>query len=196
MSQISINYTVFDSFPTVETERLLLRKLDISDCKMLFELRSNPQVMKYLDAAKPQNEAVLELFCENIAKSWAEKNGIYWIIEHKAEAKAVGNFSFWRIDHPHCRAEIGYAMLPEYWGQGIMSEVLDTLLPFGFSKMQLHSVEANVNPDNQLSNRLLLKHGFQKEAYFRENYLFDGKFLDSEIYCLLEKDFTPAARKY
>ena len=67
-----------------------------------------------------------------------------------------------------------------------MSEVLDTIIDYGFTKIGLHSIEANVNPENQASIRLLEKHGFAREAYFRENYYFNGNFLDSAIYSLIK----------
>jgi ribosomal-protein-alanine N-acetyltransferase len=93
---------------------------------------------------------------------------------------------------PHCRAEIGYSIHPDYWGQGIMTETFKILIEFGFSELKLHSIEANVNPKNVQSIKLLEKIGFKKEAHFRENFLYNGEFLDSLIYCLLESD----ARNY
>ena len=95
----------------------------------------------------------------------------------------------------HCRAEIGYALKPEYWWKGYMYETISRMLRFGFENMKLHSIEANVNPANARSKKLLEKIGFKKEAYFRENYLFDNKFLDSIIYSLLEIDLTETVRR-
>ena len=69
-----------------------------------------------------------------------------------------------------------------------MAESLNTLIPFGFNNLKVHSIEANVNPQNSKSIQLLEKAGFKKEAYFRVNYLFNGKFIDSVIYALLETD--------
>jgi ribosomal-protein-alanine N-acetyltransferase len=54
--------------------------------------------------------------------------------------------------------------------------------------MNLHSIEANINPENIASRKLLEKTGFVREAYFKENYFFNGKFIDSEIYSLLNKN--------
>ena len=85
----------------------------------------------------------------------------------------------------HYRSEIGYALNPLFQGKGIMQEAMQAIIQYGFEIMKLHSVEANVNPANEASMRLLEKNGFVKEAYFRENYYFDGKFLDSVIYSLL-----------
>ena len=69
-----------------------------------------------------------------------------------------------------------------------MSETMSTIVEFGFNELNLHSIEANINPSNNPSRKLLLNSGFKKEAYFRENYFHDGKYLDSEIYSLLAKD--------
>ena len=73
-------------------------------------------------------------------------------------------------------------------------KTIDKIVRFGFNEMKLHSIEANVNPENERSKKVLEKIGFKKEAYFRENYLFDNKFLDSIIYSMLEKDLTETIR--
>jgi ribosomal-protein-alanine N-acetyltransferase len=86
------------------------------------------------------------------------------------------------------RAEIGYAMKPEYWGNGYMKESLTKVIEFGFKDFCLHSIEANVNPNNLSSIKLLENFGFQREAYFKEDYFYNGKFLDTAIYSLLETD--------
>jgi [ribosomal protein S5]-alanine N-acetyltransferase len=85
----------------------------------------------------------------------------------------------------HYRAEIGYALHPEHQGIGLMQEALNAVLDYGFTVMNLHSVEANVNPNNAASINLLQRNGFMREGMFRENYFYNGKFLDSAIYSLL-----------
>lgn len=75
-----------------------------------------------------------------------------------------------------------------------MTETLLKVLEFGFSEFKLHSIMGNVNPQNQRSRKILEKFGFKKEAHFREDYLYIGKYLDSEIYCLLETDFFKNTR--
>ncbi|MES2446488.1 MAG: GNAT family protein [Bacteroidota bacterium] len=59
------------------------------------------------------------------------------------------------------------------------------VIHFAFREMKLHSISANINPGNDASRQILLKHGFEKEAYFKEDYYFQGKFLDSEVYGLI-----------
>ena len=70
-----------------------------------------------------------------------------------------------------------------------MTEGINAILDYGFSKMNMHSVEANINPGNQASKAILEKMNFKKEAYFRENYYFNGQFLDSEIFSLIQSDY-------
>lgn len=67
-----------------------------------------------------------------------------------------------------------------------MKEALQAILKYGFETMNLHSVEANVSPLNVASKQLLLSQNFVLEAHFKENYYFNGQFLDSHIYCLLK----------
>ena len=85
----------------------------------------------------------------------------------------------------HYRAEIGYMLNPAYQGKGIMSEALSIIIQYGFNNIGLHSIEANANPANQASIKLLEKIGFVREGYFKENYYFNGNFLDSAIYSLI-----------
>ena len=69
-----------------------------------------------------------------------------------------------------------------------MTETLSRMIGFAFDDLQVHSIKANVNPNNARSIALLEKANFRKEAYFRENYLYNGHFYDSVIYVLLETD--------
>ncbi|MBS1655703.1 MAG: GNAT family N-acetyltransferase, partial [Bacteroidetes bacterium] len=82
-------------------------------------------------------------------------------------------------------AETGYVLHPDYWRQGIMKEVLPVVCDFGFKKLGLHSIEARINISNIASERLLKTTGFKKEAWFKEDFFFRGKFYDTVVYSLL-----------
>jgi ribosomal-protein-alanine N-acetyltransferase len=82
----------------------------------------------------------------------------------------------------HYRAEIGYVLHPQHQGKGLMTEAMKAVIHYAFEVMQLHSIEANINPLNIASKQVLLKNGFVQEAYFRENFYFNGVFLDSMIF--------------
>ena len=125
---------------------------------------------------------------KSITESFLLGSGISWGIIEKSTNILIGYFGFWRIDAYNCRGEIGYALHPNFWGNGYMKETAYKLIEYGFKDIRLHSIEANVHPNNLPSIKLLKKIGFRKEAYLRENFLFKNKFLDSVIYSLLERD--------
>ncbi|MEO8087228.1 MAG: GNAT family N-acetyltransferase [Bacteroidota bacterium] len=175
----------YDKFPVLETERLILREMTMDDAPVLFEMRTHPLMNRYTDRAKMKTMEEAEQKMKTIIEMVESRNGIAWAIELKESKKQIGDISFWRLIKEHYRAEIGYALLPEYWEKGIMSEAARCAIDYGFSMLNFHSIEANVNPNNVASMKLLEKMNFVREAYFRENYYYDGKFLDSAIYSLV-----------
>jgi len=187
---IEIDKSIFKAFPELESERLYFRKIVVGDAKDLFLIRSNDDVMRFLDVSRFKSIRDAENMIGSIEESYQKESGINWGIVEKHSNVFLGYFGFFRLIPAHCRAEIGYALNPVYWGKGYMHETINRLVRFGFEIMKLHSIEANVNPENEKSKKVLEKIGFKKEAYFRENYLFNNRFLDSVIYSLLEKDFS------
>jgi ribosomal-protein-alanine N-acetyltransferase len=185
-----INESVFQSFPILTTKRLILRPYLNKDARALWELRNNDIAMEFVDSARPKEVNDALKMIENTHSDFEQKLGINWAITEKGKDEMIGYFGYWRLIKEHVRAEIGYLLHPDYWRKGIMSEAMNATFEFGFKEFHLHSLEANVNIDNVRSVGILKKFGFQKEAYFRENYFHDGKFLDSLIYCLLESDFV------
>jgi ribosomal-protein-alanine N-acetyltransferase len=183
-----INKEIFKSFPELESERLYFRKITPADLKDLFHIRSNDDVMRFMDVPRHNSISDAEKLIHSIEDSYKKETSINWAIIEKHSNNFIGYIGFIRIFPEHCRAEIGYALKPEYWGRGYMYETLNRMVRFGFNEINLHSIEANVNPANERSKKVLEKIGFKREAYFRENYLFNKKFLDSIIYSLLEKD--------
>ena len=183
-----INDDVFKVFPKLETERLLLMEFVKSDAEELFKIRSDERVQKYLDRDLHKTVEESELMIDGMIKTFNSKEGINWIIRKKDSLNVIGYIGYWRMIRNNVRAEIGYSMKPEYWGNGYMQEALSKVIDFGFNEFCLHSIEANVNPDNAKSIKLLDKFGFKREAYFKEDYFYNGKFLDTAIYSLLETD--------
>lgn len=178
----------FPKFPTLTTDRLLLDVLSINDAQDLYEIRTNSDVLEFMDSAPHADLEESKIFIQASIGQYAAGTGISWAIKMKGEEDVIGYFSYWRMDHKNQRGEIGYALKPSHWGKGIMTEVFNAVIPFGFHQLGLHSIEANINEANARSQAVLEKIGFQKEAHFRENYFFNGKFIDSIIYSLLESD--------
>lgn len=178
-------HIAFTEFPVLQTERLVLRRIREADADELYRLRSHPEVMKYLDRPAAKDTDEMRAFIQRIADAFADDEGITWVITEKNDDRLIGTIGYWRLDKENHRAEIGYMLQADKHGKGLMPEALAAVLDYGFRGMKLHSVEANVNPHNEASIRLLERNGFVKEAHFKENYYYDGKFLDSVIYSLL-----------
>lgn len=179
----------FGEFPVLRTRRLTLRQVEPADSAAFFRLRSDPEVMRYLDRPLAQSEDEVRDLIDKIRENYRNNEAILWAISLQNDPSFIGNVCFWRIDKENHRAEAGYMLSPDFQNQGMMGEALRAALEYGFGALKFHSVEANVNPENAASIRLLEKTGFVREAYFRENYHYNNKFLDSAIYSLLVKDF-------
>ncbi|MDB5203758.1 MAG: family N-acetyltransferase [Ferruginibacter sp.] len=178
----------FSNFPDLSTKRLILRCINRNDAAALLFLRSDPQVLAYLDKAPMETLEQAEVFIGNILENLQKNDAVFWVIALKENpGLMIGNICYWRIMKEHYRAEIGYMLQPASWNKGIMKEALQEVIRYGFQEMKLHSIEANINPDNVASQILLEKTGFIREGYFRENYYSEGKFTDSAIYSLLNK---------
>jgi ribosomal-protein-alanine N-acetyltransferase len=181
---LTINFT---PFPILETERLVLRRVNENDVNEIFAIRSNPETMKYIP--RPLVKTIDDAL-EHIAMIDAkieDNEGINWAITYKNSPKLIGIIGHYRIKPEHHRAEIGYMLHPEYNGKGIITEAVQEVVKYGFNEMKLHSIEAVIDPENQGSEKVLQKCGFIKEAHFKENEFFEGRYLDSVIYSILNK---------
>lgn len=178
----------FSPFPEIKTQRLLLRRMTDADAAEIFFLRSDETVMKYIDREKPRSQEEALSFIQMVNTNIDKSESIMWAIALQDNPnKLIGNIGFWRIINQHYRSEIGYMLHPDFWSKGIMKEALLAAIDFGFNQIKLHSIEAHINPDNTASGILLEKAGFVREAYFKEDFFFRGKFIDTAIYSLLAK---------
>jgi ribosomal-protein-alanine N-acetyltransferase len=175
----------FSPFPELQTGRLVLRQITEEDADAIFFLRSDKNVMQYIDRPPAASvDDALELI-KKIKDALAQNEGITWAVTLKGDNTLIGTIGYWRIEKEHHRAEIGYLLHPDQQGKGIMQEALSAVIDHGFKVMALHSIEANVNPGNTASIKLLERNKFLREAWFRENYYYNGRFLDSFIYSLI-----------
>jgi [ribosomal protein S5]-alanine N-acetyltransferase len=179
----------FKPFPEIETERLLLRRISDEDAPEIFFLRSNKQVLHYINKEPAASIDAAREFISNINSFIDKSESILWGIAWKDQpAKVIGTICFWNIRTDHYRAEIGYALHPDQWKKGVMKEAIKATLDHGFNRMGLHSVDAHINPENLASSAVLEANGFRKEAHFREDLCYKGEFFDTIIYAKLASD--------
>jgi len=177
----------FPEFPVIETERLILRGFTMDDIDAVYKLRTDRDIMKniYKDPMQTRQEAIEMI--KKMNDDYASYNGVNWGITIKPNPTIVGGVGFWRIIREHYRAELGYSLLPPFWGKGYISEAVKAVLDIGLGPLNLHSIEANIDPVNLASAKILEKNGFVKEGYFKEDFFFHGEFFDTLTYGLVKK---------
>lgn len=177
----------FLPFKNLESERLLLRQINNEDVNEVFDLRSNPETMKYIPRPLVTSIDGAINHIKMIQDKIESNEGINWAITLKPNNKLLGIIGHYRIQWENFRSEIGYMLLPEAHNKGIATEAIKLIVEYGFNEMNMHSLEAIIDPENYASAKVLEKNGFVKEAHFKENGYFEGKFYDSAIYSLLKK---------
>jgi ribosomal-protein-alanine N-acetyltransferase len=176
----------FTPFPVLRTSRLLLRYLTPADAPGVWRLRSDTEVMKYINRPLTQTVEEAEKWIAIVGEALEKNDGITWCICLKDQpSEHRGTVGFWRIDKENHRAEIGYMLDPSLHRQGIMYEAVMEAVKYGFQHMRLHSIEAQIDPRNEASAAVLRKAGFEQEAYFKENYYLQGGFADTAVFSLL-----------
>ena len=180
----------FTPFPSLSTARLTLRPLTSADAPALYAMRSDPQVMQYIPRPLATSVPDCEAFIELVNGAMGRNELLNWGLALHSSAEVIGTIGYYRLQPEHHRAEIGYMLHPARQGQGLMQEAVAAVLAYGFEVLSLHSVEGVVDPRNEASAQVLKRAGFVQEGLFRENGLWEGKFLDSAHYSLL----CPASR--
>lgn len=176
-------------FPVLTTDRLLLRRITEADVQEFYWLRNSEEVMKYIQLPKLVSVEKAKERIKTLNEGTLKNEIINWAITLKGEQNLIGWILYKNIDLINHRAEVGYLLHPDYWRKGIIQEAMNCVLDFGFTTLNFHSIEAMVNPENEASIALLEKFGFIKEGHFKENFYFEGQFLDTAVYSLLKSNY-------
>lgn len=179
----------FHPFKNLETQHLFLRQVKNDDVEEIMKLRGDAATMKYIPRPLVANKEEALEHIKMINDKIEANIGINWAITLKGNTKLIGIIGHYRIQPENHRCEIGYMILKEYWGKGITTEAIDVVLKYGFQELNMHSIEAIIDPENTASEKVLLKNGFVKEAHILENELYDGKFWDTVIYSILKRNY-------
>ena len=179
--------TAFKTFPVLETPRLRLRAITLTDAEAILRIMSDMEVVRYFGQLPMRSHSQAVQRVERIQAAFRERTGIRWAITYRDNGEFLGSCGFWRIEHEHERGEIGYELARAWWGRGVMTEAVGAALGFGFQTMGFHSVEAHIHPANGGSRRVLEKLGFVQEGYFHENYYdpVEATFTDTAIFSFL-----------
>lgn len=181
-------HNAFAIFPQLETEKVILRKLQMSDAPSIFCYFSKDEVTKYYDLDTFTSEKQAEELIESLFYRYRVRKQIRWAIVLKETGTVIGTCGFHSIEEEHWKAEIWYDLHPAHWGQGIMTEVIKTVVQYGFNEMGLNRIEAFYDPRNISSFRVLEKSGFEFEGVLKKRFFVKGKFVDGAIAGILKEN--------
>lgn len=153
-------------FPILTTERLLLRRLVLSDCEQLLQLRSDEQVNKYLDRPKSANIDESIAFVKKIDEQ-LKAGCSYWVVSLKTDKILMGTICLWNFDTEKGTADLGYELIPAHHGKGIMLEAVKSVVNFGLNVMGLNVILALTHPQNEPSRKLLKRAGFDEDLNYK-----------------------------
>jgi [ribosomal protein S5]-alanine N-acetyltransferase len=179
--------TFFDPFPVLQQAPVLLRRIRPSDQAAVFRGLSDPDVIRYYGVEYHS------LADTKVQMDWYQDilrlgSGIWWAITTEADGELIGTCGLYNLQTQHCKAELGYWLLPRYWGRGLMQAALETVMAYGFDTLHLHRIEAYVETKNVASGRLLQKLGFRQEGTLHDTEIKHGRFISLDIYAKLQPE--------
>lgn len=179
----------FFDVPELATSRLRIRALVIDDAQAVFNIFSHPEVMRYWGSTPLTaiSQAVEKI--ESIQEHYRRGDLLQLAIERRCDQQLIGTCTLHQIHLQNRRAEIGYVLAHDCWGEGYMHEALCAFVRHAFDGMKLHRLEADIDPRNVPSARSLERLGFQREGLLRERWIVGDEVSDSALYGLLAEDW-------
>jgi len=177
------------TLPTIPAARLTLRWLTEADVGALFAIFSDPDVMRYWSSTPHQDLAATRRLLAEVQDGFRRRTLLEWGVALRGEDCVIGTCTLADLDFDNRRAEIGFALGRAHWGSGYMNEALTALLDFAFEGLDLHRIEADVDPRNAASIRALERLGFQREGLLRERWQVGGEIADSLFLGLLRDEW-------
>jgi RimJ/RimL family protein N-acetyltransferase len=179
--------------PPFETPRLLVRAVDRDDLAGLMRINGDPEVTRFLPYATWLSIGDASAWYERMLKLQATGTAAQLVLLDKAARTPVGTFLIFKHDESARRAEVGYVLGRTHWGTGLMHEALQAVAAQAFGPLGLRRLEAEVDPVNVASTRVLERAGFVREGLLRQRWLRDQRPYDVAIYGLLAHEAGHAA---
>ena len=189
-------FNIFVDLPTIETERLILRKLIYEDVDDIYEYAKIPKVSEYVlwypHASKFESLEYLNLVYEQYNHG---KPGPWGIILQET-GKLIGSIGFVKIDKKENTGEIGYVISPFYWNRGFATEAVRSVVQFGFAEMDLTKITAHTIAQNRASGRVLLRVGFNFDGTKHGYMEIKNKPADIDFYSIQRNGYEKASGNF
>jgi ribosomal-protein-alanine N-acetyltransferase len=174
----------FDRLPILETARLRLDPLAEADAQHLFPIMGDPEVMAYWDVAEIDDPDLVTAIVTGQVTAMSEGRAFYWAMRTLGDGQFLGACDLSEIDRWHRRAEVGFILGRDAWGQGYAQEAIQTVIGFAAAN-GVRKLTARTHLGNRRSELLLEKLGFEEEGVLRGHVLKDGERRDCRLFGLL-----------
>jgi ribosomal-protein-alanine N-acetyltransferase len=168
-------------FPIIKTERLILRQFVANDLENVFKGLSHPDIIKYYGVSFQTLEATKEqmAFFADLEKN---ETGIWWAVCSSDNKTFYGAGGLNSLSKERKKAEIGFWLISDFWGQGIMKEAMPLICNYGFDNLELQRIEGFVESENMNCKNAMAKLDFQYEGTMKECEFKNGRFISLDIY--------------
>lgn len=175
-----------NQFPILTSDRLRLRQFNDNDLDNVFKGLSHPEVIPYYGVSFKTKEATKEqmIWFADLEKN---KTGIWWAVCSKEDGTFLGAGGLNDWNHEHKKAEIGFWLLPDFWGKGYMKEAMPVIVNHAFQQMGIHRIEGFVESENNNCKRAMAKLNFQHEGTMRDCEMKHGRFVSVDIFAALNE---------
>ena len=170
--------------PILETARLRLTPLVAQDADHIFPLMGDAEVMAFWDVAEIDDPDLIARLVEGQVGEMAEGRAVYWAMRGLPDGQFIGTCDISEIDRRHHRAEVGFLLGRDAWGQGYALEAMQAVLAYA-ATIGLRRLSARTHLGNSRSDGLLEKLGFEEEGLLRGHVLRDGERRDCRLFGLL-----------
>lgn len=175
--------------PTIETARLTLRPLTMTDDGAIYAYCSDPEVSKYVLFETHKTIEDSRVFLRLVLAEYAEGKPSVLGIELKENGKFIGTIGYLNWNDDHKRIEIGYAISRTFWNKGYVTEAVKGLINHLFTNSDLIRIEARCKVENIGSSRVMEKAGMKFEGVLRKQVFSKGAHHDMKMYSILRDDW-------
>ena len=182
--------TAFFHLPHLETQRLILRPMRMSDAEDLFAYSKDPLVAQHVLWDAHENIHQTRAYIRYVLRQYRNGQPSSFCIQLKETGRVIGTIGFMWANADNRAAEVGYSLARAQWNHGYMTEALKAILAFGFNELHLNRIEAQHETDNPASGRVMLHAGMRKEGCLRARLFNKGRFVDVDLYAILANDWA------
>jgi [ribosomal protein S5]-alanine N-acetyltransferase len=175
---------------TLTGDRVCLRSVALTDTDAVFAIWSDPEAMRYWSHPPYTERAQAEAKLTGDLEALAAGSVLPWAITLVGDNTLIGMFTIHQVDLNNGRAAVGYLLGRAHWGQGLATEAASLAIGYAFTTLGLRRLEADIDPRNEGSRKLLERLGFERDGYLRERWCVAGEVSDSALYGLLAREWS------